>query len=576
MASLKGVSSAATTGYLGGLLDHLISGSSTGEKHLRWPPDVFAICAYLLKLTGAYVEVLREWPPQQPPTRVHPPDVSWIDWVQEVGRAWRAVAANRRPVPSVVVDLWRTVARARGLRIEQVSANRPVVSALLHLVAISDEASAGAGIPQSASRDAFRARALQLLAGINTQGESTLSPLVSRAELRVLPKQHTPRGGLTLRSLTHHLALHIGSEVTPFWYTVPQPTVNHSMNLLVAPWPLKLRPSQFQPAKGTLHDMPPRFGFVEFRLDENPQRVAEWTAALIKEATTVAGRVDGVVFPEGALSAPEYEQVRSVVLENGAFLIAGVLRASRKKNGAAENLVMLDAINSGLPMNVEQRKHHRWRLDRGQIEMYGLGGTLDPTRDWWEHIVMGRREVHFVSLNEQLSLCCLVCEDLARQDPVAELVRSVGPNLVVALLMDAPQLGVRWPARYATVLADDPGSSVLTLTSAGMVDLTRPPRSAKPSRSIGLWKDARSDFVELELPQGAAGLLLSLCTEAVEEWTADGRSDQGVTGYPRLGGIHAIWVKEESANSLKLGRFSTQRKAPVSRSRSHPPKRARR
>ena len=29
-----------------------------------------------------------------------------------------------------------------------------------------------------------------------------------------------------------------------------------------------------------------------------------------------------------------------------------------------------------------------------------------------------------------------------------------------------------WPARYATVLSDDPGSSVLTLTSVGMVDLS--------------------------------------------------------------------------------------------------------
>jgi 5-methylcytosine-specific restriction enzyme A len=47
-------------------------------------------------------------------------------------------------------------------------------------------------------------------------------------------------------------------------------------------------------------------------------------------------------------------------------------------------------------------------------------------------------------------------------------MRSVGPNLVVALLMDGPQLTARWPARYASVLADDPGSSVLTLTSLGM------------------------------------------------------------------------------------------------------------
>jgi hypothetical protein len=68
----------------------------------------------------------------------------------------------------------------------------------------------------------------------------------------------------------------------------------------------------------------------------------------------------------------------------------------------------------------------------------------------------------------------LICEDLARQDPAAELVRAVGPNLLVALLMDGPQLANRWPARYAAVLAEDPGTSILTLTSLGMVERSRP------------------------------------------------------------------------------------------------------
>ena len=524
---------------LGSVLEHLVRGSTSASHHLRWPPDVFAICAYLLKLTGGYVQVLREWPPRGA-HQSHPVGARWDAWTREEGLAWRRAATRRRAViPASVLELWDRIVSAADKPIATALGDRAVVTALLQLVALADEASAGVGIPQS-MKDPFRTRALELLAGIGTHRASTLSPLLAPSQLRVLPKQHTPRGGLTLRSLTHHLALHVGTEVTPFWYTVPQSTTDRSLNLLIAPWPLSLRPSQFRPATGALHDMPARFGFVELTLDEDPRRVASWTAALIDEAVRIGGRVDGVVFPEAALSKSEYQQVRTTVLERGAFLIAGVMR--KEKKGPPSNLVMFDAVRAGETMNVEQRKHHRWRLDRGQIEMYGLGGTLDPTRDWWEHIALERREVHFVALNEEVSLCCLVCEDLARQDPVAELVRSVGPNLVVALLMDAPQLGVRWPARYATVLADDPGSSVLTVTSAGMVDLTRPPRSARPSRSVGLWKDARSDFVELELPTGADGLFLSLCTEVVEEWTADGRSDRGVTGYPRLGGVHAVRV----------------------------------
>jgi hypothetical protein len=32
-----------------------------------------------------------------------------------------------------------------------------------------------------------------------------------------------------------------------------------------------------------------------------------------------------------------------------------------------------------------RRKHHRWRLDRAQVESYGLGSVLNPkVRNWWE------------------------------------------------------------------------------------------------------------------------------------------------------------------------------------------------
>lgn len=547
MTGARAASSDAN-GRLETVLARLLGDTPADSTHLRWPPNVFGICAYLLKLTGTYVEVLREWPPTGK-LRLHPQGRDWREWIREEGLAWRKVARGRSPIPATVVSAWTKVLAKGKKTLLAVREDREFVHALLQLVALADEASAGVGI-QPATADAFRLHALELLT--RTESGSTLSPGLPSSELRVLPKQHTPRAGLTLRSLTHHLALHVGNEVTPFWYTVPQSNPNHGLNLLVAPWPLSLRPSQFQPVPGKLLSMPERFGFVEFTLDEDAEGVARWTAALIAEAERVAGRVDGVVFPESSLSESEYKKVGQVVLGREAFLIAGVLR-KRAKGEASLNLVTFDAIKSATPMNVEQCKHHRWRLDRSQIEMYGLGGTLDPTRDWWEHIDLGRREVHFVALNSKLSLCCLICEDLARQDPVADLVRSVGPNLVVALLMDAPQLGVRWPARYATVLADDPGSSVLTVTSAGMVDLTRAPRSATPSRSVGLWKDARSDFVELELPRGADGLLLNLCTEVVEEWTADGRSDGGVTGYPRLGGVHPIRLPSAPKRGRHVG-----------------------
>ena len=107
--------------------------------------------------------------------------------------------------------------------------------------------------------------------------------------------------------------------------------------------------------------------------------------------------------------------------------------------------------------------------------------------------------------------------------------------------MDGPQIGARWPARYATVLADDPGSSVLTFTSIGMCEFSRPP-GKPPSRAIALWKDAYSgEAVQIDLPPRADAVLLNLVRRMSEEWTADGRSDGKTAGYPALAGIHPVF-----------------------------------
>jgi hypothetical protein len=104
-----------------------------------------------------------------------------------------------------------------------------------------------------------------------------------------------------------------------------------------------------------------------------------------------------------------------------------------------------------------------------------------------------RRSIQFVEVAE-LTLAALVCEDLAQNDDVAELIREVGPTIVLTALLDGPQLNSRWAARYASVLADDPGSAVMTLTSFGMVQRSRP-RGREPSPVVAVWKN----------PSGGAG-----------------------------------------------------------------------
>jgi hypothetical protein len=185
---------------------------------------------------------------------------------------------------------------------------------------------------------------------------------------------------------------------------------------------------------------------------------------------------------------------------------------------------------------VHQSKHHRWRLEERQILQYDLAERLDPMMQWWEHIQIGPRDLHFVTLADWLVLSFLICEDLARLDPVNQLLHSVGPSLIIALLMDGPQLASRWSARYATVLADDPGSSVLTLTSLGMCTASRlldANPDTKPSRVVALWKDSLSGPREISLAEGSDGIVLCVRREYREEWAADGRPDDGNTAYLR-------------------------------------------
>jgi hypothetical protein len=170
---------------------------------------------------------------------------------------------------------------------------------------------------------------------------------------------------------------------------------------------------------------------------------------------------------------------------------------------------------------VRQNKHHRWSLDEGQVDQYHLGGSLHPHIRWWEAMDVPRKAVEFVEVAE-LVLVSLVCEDLAQNDDVAQLMRSVGPTCVITVLLDGPQLASRRAARYASVLADDPGSAVLTLSSFGMVERSRPGgRNSSPV--IALWKDPTTGVREVPLEPGAHAVLLTLCMDRAPRYSADRR-----------------------------------------------------
>jgi hypothetical protein len=76
-----------------------------------------------------------------------------------------------------------------------------------------------------------------------------------------------------------------------------------------------------------------------------------------------------------------------------------------------------------------------------------------------------------------------------------------------------------------------------------MAELSKPLTGTglRRSRVIGLWKDAKSSGpIEIELDPGCEAALITLSSEKGEEWTADGRRDNGRAVYPTLSAVRCI------------------------------------
>jgi len=495
-----------------------------------WPPDAFAVAVVLLERSGTYRLAVDQWPPAE--------RRDWVEFIEDVGRRWRAASTDRAtPLPHEVGGWWQTIFLARGTEVGSLAQNRPVVDACLQLLAAADEASTGAGVldPENPP-DEFGQLAMTLLATDRTA--TTLCIEVDSSRALVLPKMHTPQVGMSIRSLSHHLAYCEAGDVCPRWDVAPKALATRSLNVLILPWPLEVLPRHFRETPGRLDNM--NADAFRFFTCEMPDAVdTGHVRALLLNAERLVGRVDALVFPELALRPDDCvrlaKELQRVVI-GGEGAPADPLTRDAGSNAAVVAVPLGDDA-----LATRQQKHHRWRLEDRQIGQYGLGSQLHPEHVWWEYIKLGPRQVRFWCLDSWLAFCVLICEDLARQDPVAPVVRAIGPNLVITLVMDGPQLAGRWTARYATVLAEDPGASVLSLTSAGMVRLSRVP-GKDPSRVVALWKDGRGGSPrEIELEQGAEGVVLCLTRAMTKEWSADGRSDEEAAGHLLLNGVHQVY-----------------------------------
>ena len=500
---------------------------------VAWPPDVFALANLVLDHTEAYRFVVAP-----PSGRVWPPVRGWSDEVREAAESWR-----RGECPPLVARSWDVVTRLRDVCLADVRSGAAweLCEALLTLHATADEACATVG---SSGRHAPPAS----LAGRGwgmLQARGSLSRL-SPTRVRIVPKTNFAARGITIRSLTRYLALCYES-VDVRWRTVGADRAQDGSgpSVVLFPWPLRVHSRDFRPARETpLENMDADvFGFFEFAPEHSLP--CDVVGRALDAALEHAGSVDAVIFPEDAVHVTEIDELERTLDERGVgFLVAGVREPPTASHFGRNYLHFGVRTRAGWD-RLEQDKHHRWCLDESQIRQYHLSRTLDPRKLWWEAIDIRERTLHIVDVGGGVTTAPLVCEDLARLDEVADLVRRIGPSLVVAVLLDGPQLPSRWSCRYASILADDPGSAVVTLTSYGMASLSRPSGTTR-SRVVAHWNDAAQGVRAIELAPRATAILLSTGVERRTTWTADGRRHADVPGL-RLTAVRQLFTPRTAA-----------------------------
>jgi hypothetical protein len=571
---------------------------------LAWPPDVFALTSILLSQTGAY----RYWvtpiklEERGPANGNHnnpyiqtfnrPADQKNLE--STVCKEWleRTTGQNTTPqskmkgfaqVEECLASLF-TEYKTTPINVNETPNDEDlkIIGKILWLHSVADSTCEHFGMLASGFG---RNNLAFLMAHLILDRNKSLSRLPRQFGV-VLPKLHTPQRGLTLRSASHHLSFH-RTEVEVVWRSFPW--INREqqqINALLIPWPFQIDAKMFKPspAKSKTRATNGNYEFFRFgtgsewklqadgkiatdendELAETPSRdlklaqeFLQTTHDLIRQTKQQVNRVHALVFPELSTDPLQLNALlESLVASNKTdipVVIAGL--RSEGRNQLAVCAYFYDRWYVYL-----QEKHHRWAFDAGQVDRYHLKDQLKGDHSWWEEIDVVSRRLTFFNPTNWLTLAPLICEDLAQIEPVSDLIRGVGPNFLLALLLDGPQLTTRWSARHAAVFANDPGTSVLTLTSLGMVSRSREIDKPK-DRSVALWNQTMQPAKSIPLEHDEHALLLTLKAEYKEEFSLDGRSDNGSACHLEQSDVLRIQKGEQGKRVRKKYAIQTRAQA---------------
>jgi hypothetical protein len=572
-----------------------------------WPPDLFGICAYLLQESGHY-QALTPVDPKGPGsgTGLVIDAIDRDTWTA-AGRQW----AKDGVMPEQVPKLWRFIldnlGRPLRLRLDQLAAtDRTWIRACIGLMSMADEACHDLGFDEQFARNSnptwiysfvariealLRAKAVERQQATNaaymvSSHLHSLTVEISEDLLAVQPKSRTPQVGATTRALSHNLALLPPvRKLAASWNKIPDvDTSTHkklasgdpaaedrTLNILLIPYPYSIPDSAFEAE--VIEKSAPRWGWfkvIQTWLPDDTSILTGFLMELIRKAHTEAkkadslgGTIQGIVMPELALDWRHHDALVTAIEASPELGIRFIVTGSSSNcDGALDDndgtpgnfeittTLARPAASSGNPARISssRSKHHRWRIDGSQVRDYQLSHILREDVNWWERIALTERRVNTYAFGPESHFTVLICEDLARADPVHELVRAMGPSLIFCILMDSAQIPQRWPGRHAMSLSEDPGSSVLTFTSRALIERSNAVRARKAvaggaaagvssvavepqSWSVALWRDEVKGPIQLHCPPSDHALVLRLEGAGVQERTFDGRCNDDAFGW---------------------------------------------
>jgi hypothetical protein len=571
----------------------------------------------IFKHTGIYIDAVlppveqEPWPEAGWPNNLNPEKWEWIEYLVTVGNnEERKLPPKLAERQRIIQSNWHeiTIEDLISLTEEEELGNSAskrthrnrvwqVCKALLELHGLADETCAGFGTlaghywephyettfdgsfetpeARNGKRKAaqLRKKAAQLHFAANSLLAHTGSlSRIPKHILRVLPKIRTASVGLTLRGASHYLTVHM-SEANIKWRTLPLTNIDEdTINIMIVPFPYEFEPTWFSASRYTTHRNSKEHTRYFSYSGPDYELQADYIIQLLEKAEENVNRVHVIVLPESAITRENLQNILTALADRKdrdklPLVLAGVrsehLINGKGKSNLGANQAVLAAFFAGKWYLTIQNKHHRWKIEESQIRQYNLGGVLASSKEWWEAIDIPRRELSIFASNQWFTLCSLICEDLARQEPIADIIRGIGPTLLIALLLDGPQLEGRWPGRYVSVLADDPGSSVLSVTSLGFTQRSKPANGRANSTTIAIWKDRFSGTKTIDLPEDGAAVVITATAHWVEEVTLAGRSDQDsgavlvwqgshVIKAPRLVHSYPHTERYQTGNSVQL------------------------